>query len=61
MKNGFCDGQVITCSKHFWEWNAPDGSARESAAKPLHLYETKLEDGKIFAYVEHEFFYEYDD
>jgi toluene monooxygenase system ferredoxin subunit len=60
LRHGFCEGNTVTCSKHFWEWNANDGSVLESADKPLHMYESKVENGKVFAFIEEEFSYEYD-
>lgn len=53
---------VLTCTKHLWAWNLKtlemEGSETQ---KPLKTYESKEENGDVYAFIESEIVYEFDD
>lgn len=61
-ESGVIANCVMTCTKHLWSWNletlAMEGSETE---KDLKTYDTKEEGGKIFAYIEHELVYDFEE
>ncbi len=60
-ESGICEGGVLTCSKHLWQWDMRTGEMRGEAEKPLLLYEVKQENGEILVNIEKELEYEYDE
>lgn len=52
---------VMTCTKHLWAWDLRNLEMRGEAEKPLKTYEVKIEDGAVFALVDQELTYEFDD
>lgn len=45
--DGFFDGEVLTCSKHLWQWSASDGSMVGIAEAPLLVYPSREADGTL--------------
>ena len=52
---------VLTCTKHLWSWNLKSLEMQGETEKPLKCYDTKEEDGAIFAFVDKELVYEFED
>lgn len=55
---GFFDGEILTCSKHLWQWTIPDGQPMGAAEVPLLRYETESRDGEVWVNVERELEYD---
>lgn len=60
-QSGMCADGVLTCTKHLWQWDVRTGEERGDAEKPLLMYETKVEDGDLYVYVDKELEYEYEE
>lgn len=45
---GFADGNVLTCSKHLWQWDLDTGDPMGVAEKRLAVAPVRIENGKIF-------------
>jgi nitrite reductase/ring-hydroxylating ferredoxin subunit len=39
--SGVCDGEILTCSKHLWQWNIRTGQELGEAERPLLKYKTR--------------------
>ena len=52
---------VLTCTKHLWAWDLTTLDKQGETEKPLQCYETKAEDGAVFADVDKEIVYEFDE
>jgi len=44
---GFADGNVLTCSRHLWQWDLHTGEPLGPAEKPLPVAPVRIERGKI--------------
>lgn len=44
---GFADGNVLTCSKHLWQWDLSTGAPLGPAEKRLPVAPVRIENGKI--------------
>lgn len=61
LADGFFDGCILTCSKHLWQWSVTDGGAAIGPAESgLLTYETKEEDGVLYANLDRELLYEHE-
>src|SRR5512132_4409086 len=58
--SGICDGEVLTCSKHLWQWNIRTGKEVGEAERPLLQYNTRVEHGEVHVFIERELRYDYD-
>jgi len=45
---GFFDGEVLTCSKHLWQWSVRDAQPMGEAQAPLLRYEAEVRDGAVW-------------
>jgi toluene monooxygenase system ferredoxin subunit len=45
--DGFFDGEVLTCSKHLWQWSVKDGSKLGIAEAPLLVYPSREVAGNL--------------
>jgi toluene monooxygenase system ferredoxin subunit len=52
---------VLTCTKHLWAWNLETLEMEGPAEKPLKTYDLKQEDGSIFAFIEEELLYDFEE
>ena len=59
--SGICEGGVLTCSKHLWQWEMSTGEMRGEAEKPLLLYEVRQENDDVLVNIEKELEYEYEE
>ncbi len=48
LEEGLFDGCVLTCHSHLWQWDVETGDAQGLAEGPLEMYQTKVEDGKVY-------------
>ena len=48
LEEGFCDGSVITCHQHLWQWDVRTGAPLGDAEAPLERYELTEEDGALY-------------
>lgn len=44
---GFADGNVLTCSKHLWQWDLETGDPLGIAERHLAVAPVRIENGKI--------------
>jgi toluene monooxygenase system ferredoxin subunit len=58
--SGICDGSVMTCTKHLWQWDMKTGTEQGMAEKPLLLYPVRREGDDVLIDLEEELIYEYD-
>ena len=52
---------VLTCTKHLWAWDLRTLEMQGPAEKPLKTYEMKEEGGDVFAFIEQELIYDFDE
>lgn len=50
---------VMTCTKHLWAWDLRTLAMQGETEKPLRAYEVKQENGDIFALLDQEIIYEF--
>jgi toluene monooxygenase system ferredoxin subunit len=60
-ESGVIANCVLTCTKHLWAWNLGTLEMQGETEKPLKTYETKLEDGRLLAFVDEELTYDFDE
>ena len=60
-ESGICRGGTLTCSKHLWQWNLLTGEEQGPAERPLVFYESEVRDGDVWARVDQELVYEFDE
>jgi toluene monooxygenase system ferredoxin subunit len=60
-ESGVIANCVLTCTKHLWSWNLASLDMLGETERPLQSYETKEEDGKVFALIDKEIVYEFDE
>jgi toluene monooxygenase system ferredoxin subunit len=58
-ESGVIANCVLTCTKHLWSWNLASLAMLGETERPIQSYETKEEDGKVFAFVDKEIVYEF--
>lgn len=47
LADGALEGEILTCSKHLWEFNVVTGSGVNPTGADLALYPVKVENGEI--------------
>ena len=60
-ESGICRSGTLTCSKHLWQWNLLTGEEQGPAERPLVFYESEIRDGDVWAKVDQELVYEFDE
>jgi toluene monooxygenase system ferredoxin subunit len=45
---GFVEGNVLTCSKHLWQWDLRSGAPIGLAEQPLGVAPVRIEEGRVF-------------
>ena len=60
-ESGICRAGTLTCSKHLWQWNLLTGKEQGPAERPLLFYQSEVRDGEVWACVEKELVYEFDE
>ncbi|PNG24927.1 Rieske 2Fe-2S domain-containing protein [Methylocella silvestris] len=59
-ESGIIANCVLTCSKHLWSWDLGTLSMLGETEKPLKTYDVKEEEGKLFALIDKELVYEFE-
>lgn len=49
--SGLCDGIVLTCMTHLWQWEVDTGRPVGLAECPLLLYHTEVRDGDVYVHL----------
>jgi len=52
LAHGIVDGNVLTCTKHLWQWDLSSGEPIGMAEMPLQVAPVRLEGGKYVVNVE---------
>ena len=60
-ESGICRAGTLTCSKHLWQWNLLTGKEQGPAERPLLFYQSEVRDGEVWACVDKELVYEFDE
>ncbi len=60
-QSGLCDGRILTCTKHLWQWDLATNEPRAETEKPLLMYDLAVEAGDVRVFVERELEYEFDE
>ena len=60
-ESGICDKNVLTCTKHLWQWDLRTGEAMGLAERPLRMYRARTENGEVHVFMDKELVYDYDD
>ena len=58
--SGIVASCMLTCTKHLWSWDLRSLELQGETEKPLRPYESKVEDGAVYAFVDKEIVYEFD-
>ncbi len=45
---GFCDGKILTCSKHLWQWSLATGEAMGPAEEDITIAPVRVENNMIY-------------
>ncbi|MFH1345876.1 MAG: Rieske 2Fe-2S domain-containing protein [Pseudomonadota bacterium] len=56
---GTCDGKLITCMQHLWQWDMETGDPVGMAEESIKTYPTKFEEGRVWIFFEEELKYAY--
>lgn len=56
---GTCDGKIITCMQHLWQWDMETGEPVGLAEEPIKTYPVKFENGTVRVFIEKELKYAY--
>ena len=59
--SGVCDGNVLTCTKHLWQWDMRTGGTMGMAERELLMYPVAKKGDSIEVNLEKELTYNYDD
>ena len=61
--SAICKGEVMTCTKHLWQWNLKTGEpvAPGENDRCMLSYQTRVEGGQLQAHIEEELEYDFDD
>lgn len=60
-QSGICEGGVLTCTKHLWQFDMRSGAPLGPAERPLLMYDVKTEGDDVMVYVDQELEYEFED
>lgn len=61
LRTGICDGRILTCIKHLWQWDLDTAEPVGLAEVPLQKYQLREVDGRIEIFLEEELLYTYED
>lgn len=59
--SGVCDGKLLTCTKHLWQWDMRTGAPLGMAERELLLYPVAKDGDDVLVDLERELVYDYDD
>ncbi len=60
-ESGICDKNVLTCTKHLWQWDLRTGEAMGLAEQRLRMYRVRTENDEVHVFLDKELVYDYDD
>ena len=62
-ESGVCKLDVMTCTKHLWQWNlrSGEGVSPPENSRQMLMYDIKQEDGQLLVNIESELEYDFDD
>ena len=61
LRKGLCDGELITCFKHIWQWDVRTGACAGTESRiPLKMYPARKAAGQIEVFIEQPLVYDYD-
>lgn len=49
--SGLCDGKVLTCMQHMWQWEVESGAPMGAAEGPLLRYPTEVRDDDVYVHL----------
>jgi toluene monooxygenase system ferredoxin subunit len=61
VESGIVAHCILTCTKHLWAWNLETLEMKGETERPLKTYDVKQENGAIFAQVDVELTYEFEE
>jgi toluene monooxygenase system ferredoxin subunit len=50
--DGVVEGRIMTCPRHFWQWDLADGKPIGIAELPLPVYPIEERDGELFVRID---------
>lgn len=59
--SGVCDGNMLTCTKHLWQWDMRTGTPMGMAERELLMYPVSKNGSDVMVNLESELVYNYDD
>ena len=59
-QSGVIAGCTLTCTKHLWSWDLKTLARQGETEKDLQIYQIKLENGEILAFVDKELVYDFE-
>ena len=59
--SGVCDGKVLTCTKHLWQWDMRTGAPLGMAERELLMYPVSRNGDDVLVDVERKLDYDYDE
>ena len=61
LRKGLCDGELITCFKHIWQWDLRTGACVGTESRvPLKLYQARTTAGQVEVFIEQPLAYDYE-
>jgi toluene monooxygenase system ferredoxin subunit len=60
-ESGVIANCALTCTKHLWSWDLNSLDMLGETERPLQIYEVKVENGDILAFIDKELVYEFED
>ena len=57
--SGLYQDGVFTCTKHLWQWDLKTGAKVGVAERDIKMYQSKLEGGALYAFIDKPLEYEY--
>lgn len=60
-ESGLYQDGVFTCTKHLWQWDMKTGTRTGEAERDIKLYQTRIEGGDLFAFIDKPLTYDYEE
>lgn len=61
LKTGVCNGRMLTCIKHLWQWDLSTAEPLGPAEVPLKKYDIRTTADSVEVFLESELTYSYED
>lgn len=59
LRTGICEGKILTCTKHLWQWDLSTAQPTTLAEVPLKKYDLRMNNEQIEILIEKELVYDY--